>query len=270
MSDFIHIMGLPLLVSLILTGIHTYLGLHVLERQIIFIDLALAQIAALGGSMAIVWGFKLDSSQAYWLSLGLTIVGAAIFSLTHGGRRKVPQEAIIGIVYVVTSAMMVIVLSRSGEGDEHIRHVLAGNILLVTKQEVMIVAIIYGIIGGIHYVFRRQFLLISCHPEEARQQGLNIRFWNFIFYVTFGIVVTSSTRIVGVMLVFALLVTPASCAVLLSERLRIRLALGWGFGVLGSLLGMMLSWHFDWPTSASIVCVLGVFLFSLLIFGRNE
>ncbi len=270
MSDFIYIMGLPLLVSLILAGMHTYLGLHVLERQIIFIDLALAQIAALGGSLAIIWGFELESHQAYWLSLALTILGAAIFSLTHGGRQRVSQEAIIGSVYVVTSALMVIALSRSGEGNEHIRHVLAGNILLVTRNDVLTVAVIYGIIGAIHYRFRRQFLMISCRPEEARLQGLNVPFWNFIFYLTFGIVVTSSTRMVGVMLVFALLVIPASCAVLLSERLRLRLALGWGFGMFGSVLGMALSWRGDWPTSPSIICVLGLLLAILLIVRGNH
>src|SRR3989338_959564 len=105
MNGFFEIMAWPFLACLVLAGIHAYLGLHVIEREVIFVDLALAQIAALGGSLALVVGYGMDSAHSYWLSLGFTIAGAAIFSLTRFKKQLIPQEAIIGITYAVSAAL---------------------------------------------------------------------------------------------------------------------------------------------------------------------
>lgn len=268
MIEFFQIMALPFFVSLIFTGIHAYLGFHVIERQVIFVDLALAQIAVLGASFALILGYELDSSQSYWLSLSFTIIGAAIFSVTRFKKQRIPQEAIIGVVYAVSAAFLIIILSRSGEGDEHIRQALIGNILVVRVSEILKIAMIYVVIGFFHFCFRRQFFMISSNLEEAFQKGLNVRFWDFLFYVSFGFVVTSSVKIAGVLLVFSYLIVPSVCAMLFSDHLRTRLLLGWGTGFLASVLGIIVSYYWDFPTGASVVCVFGVILTVLALFKK--
>jgi zinc/manganese transport system permease protein len=263
MMEFVQVMWLPFLACLVLTGIHAYLGLHVIERQVIFVDLALAQIAVLGSSIALLLGFELDSTVNYWFSLSFTIWGALIFSLTRLTKNKIPQEAIVGIIYVVSAAMLLIVLSFSGEGTEHIRHSLIGNILLVQPAELLKMTMIYVGVGTIHFIFRKQFYLISTDTDKARSQGLNIRGWDFLFYVTLGLVVTSSVKLAGVLLVFSFLVIPAVCAMVLAQALNARLFWGWGIGTIGSVLGISVSYILDIPTGASVVCSLGVILLCL-------
>jgi zinc/manganese transport system permease protein len=265
MNAFFHIMALPFLACLVLTGIHAYLGFHVIERQVIFVDLALAQIAVLGASFAIVLGHDLDSALSYWISLGFAIIGAAIFSLTRFKKQRIPQEAIIGIAYAVSAALLIIVLSRSGEGDEQIKQALVGNILLVTFPEIAKMFVVYLVIGIMHFFFRHQFFMISKNPEEAFGKGLNVRLWDFLFYVTFGFVVTSSVKIAGVLLVFSFLVVPSVCAILVSKTIGVRLAVGWTIGVIASILGMAASYFLDFPTGASVVCVFGSILVSLAL-----
>ncbi len=262
MTEFLGIMTIPFLACLVLAGIHAYLGLHVIQREIIFVDLALAQIAILGGSLGILMGVALHSAQGYWLSLGFTLVGAAIFSVTRYRRPRVPQEATIGITYAVSAALMILILSRTGEGDEHIREALVGNILLVRPDEVVKIAVIYALIGLFHFVFRKNFLLISKDHAEA-SKTLNVRFWDFLFYASFGIVVTSSVAIAGVLLVFAFLVIPAACAILFADRVKTRLLIGWTVGFLGSVAGIMFSYFLDFPTGASVVCTFGGMLVAL-------
>lgn len=265
--EFISYMAWPFLACLVLAGIHCYLGLHVIERQVIFVDLALAQIAALGCAAALMVGFEHDGPQAYWLSLAFTVGGAVVFSLCRFREQKIPQEAVIGIVYAVAASAMVMFLSRSGEGDEHIREALVGNILLVQPAELVKMLILYALVGLFHFVFREKFLLISRQPPEAYARGWNVRFWDFLFYASFGVVVTSSVRIAGVLLVFALLVIPASVAVLFAKTIRVRLIWGWMIGAAGSLLGMALSYFGDFPTGASVVCALALILVSVSVFS---
>ena len=268
MSEFFHVMSLPFLACLILAGIHAYLGLHVIERQVIFVDLALAQIAALGASLALIFGYSMDSGHSYWMSLGFTIAGAAIFSLTRFKKQRIPQEAIIGITYAVSAALLVLVLSRSGEGDEHIKQALVGNILLIRGSEVLKILAIYSVMGVFHYIFRGKFLLISQDPQEAYRRGWNVRFWDFLFYVSFGFVVTSSVKIAGVLLVFSFLVVPSAAAILFSSNTKTRLILGWAIGFLASAFGMAVSYYLDLPTGASVVCVFGLILL-LLAFAKK-
>jgi zinc/manganese transport system permease protein len=260
MAEFFQYMTWPFLACLVLTGIHAYLGLHVIERQVIFVDLALAQIAALGSGFALFLGLSMESSSSYWVSLGFAVMGAAVFSLTRFRKERIPHEAIIGIVYAVSAALLVMVLSRVGEGDEHIRQMLVGNILLVPRSEVLKIFLIYSAIGLFHFLCRKPFFLITRSPAEAFEKGTPVRLWDFLFYISFGIVVTSSVRVAGVLLVFSYLVVPAACAVLFSGSMRTRLFLGWGFGFLASVAGIVLSYMLDFPTGASIVSVFGVLI----------
>jgi zinc/manganese transport system permease protein len=253
----------PFLASLILTGIHAYLGVHVVERGVIFVDLALAQIAALGATIAILIGMDPHGSGAYWLSLGFTFVGAAIFAFARTRRGHIPQEAFIGIAYAVASAAAILAMSKATGETEHLKDMLVGNILAVSRHEVLKTAVLYGVIGLFHYIFRRRFLLISTDPEKAEAQGISIRFWDFLFYASFGFVVTSSVAIAGVLLVFCYLIVPSVGAMLFADRIGRRLAIGWTMGTLVSALGVYFSVLMDLPTGATIVCTFGAVLVAM-------
>jgi zinc/manganese transport system permease protein len=265
----------PFMASLILTGIHAYLGVHVVERGVIFVDLALAQIAALGATVVILAGMDPHGLGAYWLSLAFTFVGAAVFAFARTRRGHIPQEAFIGIAYAVASAAAILAMSKATGETEHLKDMLVGNILAVSRHDVMKTALLYGGIGIFHYIFRRRFLLISTDPAEAEKQGISIRFWDFLFYASFGFVVTSSVAIAGVLLVFCYLIVPSVGAMLFADRVGPRLAIGWTMGTLVSALGVYFSVLLDLPTGATIVCTFGavlilMFLVHLVFFhGRS-
>ena len=253
----------PIIASLVVAGIHAYLGLHVVERGVIFVDLSLAQIASLGATLAILipaLGGDPDGAAVYWMSLGFTFLGALIFSMVKGHEARIPQEAIIGITYAVASAAVILAMSQSSGESEHLKDMLVGNILSVSPGEVIQTALIYVAISVFHYVFRKRFLLISTDPKGAAAQGISIRFWDFLFYASFGFVVTRSVAIAGVLLVFCYLIVPSVAAMLYAERIGPRLAIGWIMGVIVSMLGMYFSVLFDLPTGATIVCTFGLVL----------
>src|SRR5881227_4222086 len=255
----------PFLASLILTGIHAYLGVHVVERGVIFVVLALAQIAALGATTAILIGMDPHGGGAYWLSLGFTFVGAGIFALARTRRGHIPQEAFIGITYAVASAAAILAMSKATGETEHLKDMLVGNILAVSKGEVIKTAILYGAIGLFHYIFRKKFLLISIDPKAAVAQGISIRLWDFLFYASFGFVVTSSVAIAGVLLVFCYLIVPSVAAMLYADSIGKRLAIGWSMGTIVSALGVYLSLQLDLPTGATIVCTFGLVLILMAV-----
>jgi zinc/manganese transport system permease protein len=253
----------PFAASLILTGIHAYLGVHVVERGVIFVDLSLAQIAALGATIAILMPFSNGDPHApsvYWVSLAFTFIGALVFSTIRSRRARIPQEAIIGICYAVASAATILAMSKSTSESEHLKDMLVGNILAVSWDEVFKTAGLYAAIGAFHYTFRRKFLAISMDPDRAEAEGINIRLWDFLFYASFGFVVTSSVSIAGVLLVFCYLIVPSVAAMLYAESVGRRLAIGWSMGTIVSALGVYLSLKLDLPTGAAIVCTFGLVL----------
>jgi zinc/manganese transport system permease protein len=266
----------PFVASLILTGIHAYLGVHVVERGVIFVDLALAQIAALGATVAIVVGMDPHGRGSYWISLGFTFLGAAIFALARTRRGHIPQEAFIGIAYAVASATAILLMSKATGETEHLKDMLVGNILAVSWAEVKKTAILYGAVGIFHYIFRKKFLQISMHHDELEKLNFNVKFWDFLFYASFGFVVTSSVAIAGVLLVFCYLIVPSVGAMLFADRIGPRLAIGWTMGTLVSALGVILSVKMDTPTGATIVVTFGgvlilMFLMHLIVHhGRTE
>jgi zinc/manganese transport system permease protein len=253
----------PFAASLILTGIHAYLGVHVVERGVIFVDLSLAQIAALGGTIALLLPFAGHDPHGpwvYWISLAFTLVGAAIFATIRGHHARIPQEAIIGISYAVASAAAILAMSRSTSEGEHLKHMLVGNILAVSWEEVLHTAALYGLVGIFHYVFRHKFLAISLDPRGAEASGMPVRLWDFLFYASFGFVVTSSVSMAGVLLVFCYLIVPSVAAMLYADRIGPRLAIGWSMGTVVSGLGMYFSVALDLPTGATMVCTFGLVL----------
>src|SRR5216110_1263676 len=265
----------PFVASLILTGIHAYLGVHVVERGVIFVDLALAQIAALGATVAVVVGMDPHGQAAYWISLAFTFLGAGIFAFARSSRGHIPQEAFIGIAYAVASATAILLMSKATGETEHLKDMLVGNILAVSWPEVRKTALLYGAIGIFHFLFRKKFLTISMNHAKAEQSGIHVRFWDFLFYASFGFVVTSSVAIAGVLLVFCYLIVPSVGAMLFADRIGPRLAIGWTMGTLVSALGVYFSVLLDLPTGATIVCTFGavliaMFLVHLLFFHGRE
>lgn len=260
MGEFLGLMVRPFVACVILTGIHAYLGLHVIEREVIFVDLALAQLAAFGATLGMLWGFDLHSTQSYLVALGFTLVGAGVFSATRLRKPIVPQEALIGIVYAISAAAAILVLSRAPEGGEELKALLVGHLLFVEWSEIETVFFLYSAVGIVHWVVRRQLLVISQDPERAFAKGLRVRWWDFLFYVTFGVVVTSSVEMAGVLLVFSFLIVPAVCGVLLARTIGQRLIVGWAVGMLTSVVGVWASYTWDLPTGATVVCAFGLAL----------
>ncbi len=268
LGQILDFLAAPFVASLILTGIHSYLGVHVVERGVIFVDLSLAQIAALGATIAVLLPFSAGDPHApsvYWVSLLFTFIGAAIFSTIRGKSSRIPQEAIIGISYAVASAAAILAMSKSTSESEHLKDMLVGNILAVSWHEVGTTALLYGVVGAFHYVFRKQFLTISMNHNDVESTGLNVRWWDFLFYASFGFVVTSSVAIAGVLLVFCYLIVPSVAAMLFADTIGKRLAIGWTMGTIVSALGVYLSLILDLPTGATIVCTFGCVLILMAI-----
>src|SRR5499425_2282082 len=273
--DILPFLLAPFVASLILTGIHAYLGVHVVERGVIFVDLALAQIAALGATVAVVAGMDPHGRASYWISLGFTFLGAAIFSFARSARGHIPQEAFIGIAYAVASATAILLMSKATGETEHLKDMLVGNILAVSWPEVKKTAMLYAVVGIFHYFSRQKFLLISMNHDKAETLGISVRFWDFLFYASFGFVVTSSVAIAGVLLVFCYLIVPSVGAMLFADRVGPRLAIGWTMGTLVSALGVYFSVSLDTPTGATIVCTFGgvlvlMFLVHVLFFHGQK
>ena len=254
-----NLMKWPLLACLLLPGILVYYGLHIVRRGVIFVDLALAQVATLGTCVCLLLGHEPDDPHNYFWSLGFTLAGAIIFTFTrqgHGGR--VPQEAIIGIVYVVAAAAGILLLSHSPHGKEELQKTLVGDLLTVTWTEIWRTAILFLLVGVVHFVFRRRFIALSFGSEQSSQTLWSLRLWDFLFYALFGLVVTSFVQVGGVLLVFSYLIVPAVCGNYLAATLAGGMAVGWTVATLASVGGLYASYQLDLPTGAAIVCALGV------------
>lgn len=265
MSDYLPFLIWPFLASLVLVGIHVYFGLHIIKRGIIFVDLSLAQVAALGITVAILVGYDPGGLPAYLFAFGFALIGGTIFTFSRDIGHKVPQEAIIGIVYAVSSAAAILAVSHSPEGAEHIRYLLIGSLLTVTPAVVGKTAATYAAVGLFHWLYRRRFLALSFGTGEPSRSD---RLWDFLFYASFAVVVTSSVKICGVLLVFIFLVVPSVFAALQTDQIGRRLVLGWLFGLAGSALGIVLSFWLDTPTGATVVATFGVLL--LAYFGLRR
>lgn len=250
----------PFVMCLVLAGIHCYLGLHVLARGVIFVDLSLAQVAAFGTTLALLFGLDEHSTSAYFISLGCAWLAAVIFALARRYEGLFSQEAVIGIMYALASALVVLAVDRSAHGAEHIKDLMVGQVLWVTWTDVAKTVAIYSVVAVIHYVFRRQLLRASFEPEA---KGKPV--WDFLFYALFGVVITSSVSMAGVLQVFAYLIVPSVISTLFFTSIRARLMFGWALGFGVSLVGMALSYKWDLPAGAFMVACFTVLPVALLL-----
>jgi zinc/manganese transport system permease protein len=255
------VMKWPFAACLLFPPLMVYLGLHVVKREVIFVDLALAQVATLGTCVALLMGYHFDDRLTFWISLAVTFVGAAFFSWSRSTKKgPVPQEAIIGITFVVAAAGVILLLSRVAGGKEELEHLLTGDILNVTKAEIGQRALLFAALGAFYAAFHKRFVFISSDPEGAFASGMRVRLWDFLFYASFALVVVSFVRIAGVLLTFAYLIVPAVCGTMLAQQWMRRLTIGWIVAVIASLVGLWASYQMDLPTGAAIVCASGLLL----------
>src|SRR3989440_5767772 len=257
----------PIVACILLPWLLVYLGLHVVQRGIIFIDIAMAQMASLGICLAVLLHLDLESWTTFGIALAFTLVGAAVFSVTGKRASQIPQEAVIGISYVVAAAAAVLLLSRAAEGDEEIKNMLIGNILLVAPREVWERFALFAAVGIFHFVLRKNFLLVSFDRDGAYRKGLRVRWWDFLFYAVFGLVVTSFVRIAGVLLVFSYLIVPAVCGINLARGIGNRFVIGWLIALIGGLGGLFFSFWWALPSGAAIVCTFGTILILISFFA---
>lgn len=265
MTEILSVMKWPLVACLLLPGILVYYGLHIIRREVIFVDLALAQVATLGTCVCLYLGHDADDPHNYIYSLGFTLAGALLFTFTRPSKHaRVPQEAIIGIIYVVAAAAGILLLSKSPHGKEELQRTLVGDLLTVTDREIWRTAALYAVIAIIHFIFRKKFITLSFDHERAEQGGMRVRLWDFLFYALFGLIVTSFVQVGGVLMVFSYLIVPAACATFLVRSLPLQLLVGWIVATLASVGGLYWSFKQDLPTGAAIVCALGI---ALLVAG---
>ena len=297
MNEVVLFLAAPTVMCLILAVIHCYLGLHVLARGVIFVDLSLAQVASFGATLALLWTGEHESSATYFVSLGATFVAAALFALARRFEHRFSQEAVIGIVYALASAAVILVVDRLAHGAEHLKEALVGQVLWVSWSEVIKTGLIYSVVGAIHFIFRKQFLAASqnhganhgaghganhaapqapahvagatsgaavatANPQVAAiskagaHSGVtpeNSWFWDFLFYALFGVVITSSTHVAGVLMVFSFLIVPSILGQVFFKTIRGRLLFGWSLSTVLSVFGMYASFKLDVPVGALIV-----------------
>jgi zinc/manganese transport system permease protein len=255
------VMKWPFVASLLFPPLLVYLGLHVVKREVIFVDLALAQVATLGTCVALLMGYHFDDRITFWISLAVTFLGAAFFSWTRNSTKAaVPQEAIIGITFVVAAAAVILLLSRVAGGKEELEHLLTGDILNVTKGEVGQRLLVFAALGAFYAAFHKRFVFISSDPDRAFAEGVGVRLWDFLFYAAFALVVVSFVRLGGVLLTFSYLIVPAVCGTILAADWRNRLIIGWVIAAIASILGLWASYKMDLPTGAAIVVASGLLL----------
>jgi zinc/manganese transport system permease protein len=262
-QQIISILAAPFVVSVLLVGIHCYLGLHVLARGVIFVDLSLAQVAAFGSTLALLMGYEHHSNQGYLIAFAFTLVASVIFAIARREEKQFPQEAIIGVTYAMCSALVILVVDKMAHGAEHMKDLMVGEVLWVTWADVKKTALIYGVVGLLHFIFRKKLIEASFNHDQPPHP-----IWDFLFYALFGLVITSSVHLAGVLQVFAVLIVPALVCRPFASTLSGRLLFGWIFGVIITLIGLALSIRWDMPSGALVVVCFTVMPIVLLL-GRQ-
>lgn len=260
MSDALDLLLLPFAAAVIFVLIHAYLGVHVLRRRIVFADLALAQLSALGATVAFANGYPPASAAGFAYALVFTAIGAALLTLLRRLAHLVSQEALIGVLYVAATAATILVVDRSPQGAEHVKKILVGSILAVGPAQLASFAGLYAAIGLLHWLLRRPLLAVSSEPSATGRSPLATALWDLVFFLSFGIVVTSSVTTAGVLLVFSLLIVPAVIGFLFSRDVRSVLCIAWGAGIVASTAGLAASYLLDLPTGAAMVSACAVCL----------
>jgi len=266
---------LAFVISILIGMLLSYLGVHVVKRGIVFVDLALGQISSLGVAFSDYVGYGKTI-----IPIAFALIGALLMSFIHLRDKRIKVEAIIGIIYAVASAATVMLISKSAHGDSDIQEVLFGNILSVDWAQISILGLIFLFIALVHFIFRKKFFELTEHfvmhdtadNGSAFKLSRSLKFWNFVFYISIGLTIVFAVRTSGVIPVFSFLIIPAVCGIMLARKnLSIVLA-AVAVSLLGAFFGLNVSYHFDFPAGSSLVAVLGAIflLVSMIYFFRNQ
>lgn len=265
MIDDLIYLSAPIAVCVLFTGILSYFGNHILSRGIIFIDIALAQIAALGAMIGILIGYAEGSGQVQFISLVFTIIIISIFALTKFKKQIIPQEAIIGIIYGLGLGLAMLLAEKIPGGSNYITKTITGNILWVTWSDVLTHLVIFIVIGIVHLFFYKSFIKISSSGQDLPYSVNKVRMYELIFYITFGIVIVMAVPIAGIFLVFIQLIAPTAAITLFTNNWKKRFIGSWIIGIVGSVVGMYISYIFNVSNGPAIVCLLGILVFILVV-----
>ena len=269
MVQLIQILGLPFLACIIIGAILGYLGIHVLKREVIFIDIALAQIAVVG-SIAAHLAFEAHghSLVGYVCSLGSVLLASAFYALVRRRIFQISLEAIIGISYAIAAAAALFLVGVAPGGHLHVQAMLSGSLLWTKWSDVIAGLVLFSAVGLAFFIFRRPFKKISGNYDNAVAQRMNVVWWDFLFYALLGVVITSAVRIAGVVAVFAFLIIPASVSALLCSNWSGRILITWLTSIVASLMGLLFAYYLDFSLGPCVVLFLGVLLIIVSLASR--
>lgn len=267
MSEVIAFLLPPFVACATILGLLGYLGMHVLKREIVFIDIALAQIAAVGATFAHVYlGTEENSIWAYLCAFAFTLLASLFFSQIDRRITQISHEAIIGVTYAIAAAAAIFILAMSAGGDVHVEHMLTGSILWAKWPDIGAIAALFGCVGLFHFVFRRQFIRLSENYGAGAVAGGRAVWWDFLFYVSMGLVITFSVKIAGVLVIFSFLIIPATCSAMFAVSWGLRLVIAWIIGIVALAFGLVLSYFMDFSCGPSVVTILGLILIAAATF----
>lgn len=267
MNDFITFMAAPALGCLVMSFIFTYFGIHVLKRGIVFIDLSMAQLAALGTTVAFSLNLEEHSFGTFLFSIGFVFLGASFFTIVRFMTPRISQEAVIGIVYVVAASLAVIVADHSPRAAEHIQHTLNGSILWLSWGEVLWLLTTFIALGAFLWATRNPFSECTDQANSKDPYTRQLGFWDFVFYLALGLAIVACIQTAGIFLIFTLLIIPAACAIQLYDSLGKQLLSGILMSILVCWTGLGLSFTFDLPTGPTLVCAFGITFMATLVFS---
>ncbi len=262
-------MSAPAAGCIILSIIFTYFGCHVLKREIVFVDLSMAQLAALGATVAFIMEIELDTPESLAISILFVLVGGAFFTWTRSFTHRVPQEAVIGIVYIVAASAALLLSSFSVHGDEHLKTMLGGSILWITWKEVIRQLAVSAIVAVLLGIYHKKIEEQSLSYRNLRATGISSFWkWDFLFYVLLGMVIVFFIKTAGIFTIFTFLIIPATCAALFVDQLFKQFVVGSTLAIAVNLIGLTLSFYLDLPTGPTLICSFGAAFFIALIFSK--
>ncbi|MBN1164350.1 MAG: metal ABC transporter permease [Candidatus Krumholzibacteriota bacterium] len=272
MWEIVQFLTPPLVACVTILGLLGYLGIHVLKREIIFIDIALAQIAAVGATFAHLYlGREENSVPAYLCAFAFTVLAALFFSQIDKRITRISHEAIIGVTYAIAAAAALFILALAAGGDVHMENMLTGSILWARWPDILAIAVLFFLVGLFHFLYRRKFIRLSESYGSGAVRGKENIWWDFLFYVSMGMVITFSVKIAGVLVIFSFLIIPATFSALFADSWRDRLLWAWGVGIFSIISGLILSYFLDFCCGPAVITMLGLSLIgaSLLVKFRR-
>jgi len=271
MLPIIQILGMPFLACIMMSSILGYLGTHVLKREVIFIDIALAQIAAVGSIAAhMIFEAHGDSPTAYLCSFSCVLFAAGFYAFVRSRIFQISLEAVIGISYAIAAAAVLFLVGIAPGGHIHIQHVLSGSLLWVGWRQIIVSLVAFSAVGVCFYLIRKPIAEISNSYQKGAVKNLKVVFWDFIFYALLGVVITLSVQIAGVVVVFAYLIIPATISAVFSTRLRLQLAIVWITAIIASLGGLLFAYKYDFSIGPAIAMFLGYELIIVGLIGKLQ